>query len=506
MRSITGLIEKGCSGTHDIPDGAVTSFRSAWAEVVAMTEGLDSMLHPERLAHAIRDSVYRVACVGVAEVGAFASALAAKTRKQKVKQICTDHIAKNHKRHSELAELIKAAQSKVLLHLGEVDEEIQVALDYAARFFQFCNHFQAMADHPEGGDEATCSDTLACVGILRKCPNFGELIMPVLEPPMKKNMNAFSEVFANDSPLVQEMIQRLDENCASACAHFKSGVVEYIASFKVTMDESIDNTTVEERCNWSLETQRVAPLHELAARIGDECFKKDITVICRFVEFAKAFAIAIKTMRKLVLIGDLRPTAEMARAFKDLKQCMEAVQNAAATKPGGAQYVRVLKDTVPDPLLLAGSLEAASNLSMKVGRQWTDMIEDSCKKLDGMCPSWELVKDNLLENNDMKRALVDNPHFAKITPELNALTDLRCTVDVAARGMLAPQVLVEADRVRTRTTQTIAVTYILHQIEKVLPNADDKPKAVKNLRAALKQKGMELTEEMGDKLDKIASS
>ena len=152
--------------------------------------------------------------------------------------------------------------------------------------------------------------------------------------------------------------------------------------------------------------------------------------------------------------------------------------------------VRAFDGLVEHPVFMAKALEAAELLIGIAQHQYVMDAEQLADVVIGWCPAgWEMFGRTLMQEAEIKKALLTNAHYQQVGPGIDLLQAMRgCFKQVAKDGqgpMSSPAAFRKVKFAIEHGSMTVATTFALYHLERVIPqldNATAQAKAAADLR------------------------
>ena len=213
-------------------------------------------------------------------------------------------------------------------------------------------------------------------------------------------------------------------------------------------------------------------------------------------------------------VKDLR--AKLAKATTVAKSFGE-VKMHELFAPGAGSHLAYL-DGVTNALNLHNSLISQSQgLLTSICEDWAEQLTKLCELIDSMCPklgdaSWQVKEDQLLENHEYKKVMLQNPHYEFLGPaceHLSAATKLFKDINNDGCGaVLTPEQHKLAKDMVKLGSSTVATTFALYNLTEFLPsiaNATKRKSEAELVREQLRNKHVKLTPSMKSCLDSFTN-
>ena len=152
-------------------------------------------------------------------------------------------------------------------------------------------------------------------------------------------------------------------------------------------------------------------------------------------------------------------------------------------------------DSVCTPDRVAGIINDGKATLDIIQKTWADGLTSQCDTLEKMIPAWEASEAKLMENEELKKALLTNPHFQSLSGLAAKLQSfLASLVKLQGDGgskMIIPVAVKRARELCVLATRTVIVTWGLYQLASVLPQvvAAERPAAVAKVVKQIAEKG-----------------
>ena len=105
---------------------------------------------------------------------------------------------------------------------------------------------------------------------------------------------------------------------------------------------------------------------------------------------------------------------------------------------------------------------------------WKADLDQMCSLMDGMCPAWMPVRETMLSNDEVCKALLANTeNYGKIGPlanEMKAQIAFFNSIRQDSLGYLVPKTDIEKCRTAcTLGVETLGFTFVIHHIRNEFP-------------------------------------
>ena len=227
---------------------------------------------------------------------------------------------------------------------------------------------------------------------------------------------------------------------------------------------SLDDGVFKEAMSWATKT-------------SDTLLFGQLTVLHAVHSVLKAVASVQVMAREVLVVGGAggKISEEQATAVKDMRARYAAFQSMIDGSPSvfaalvtDASHIVVLDGILKREVFQANLADCISKCVLKFSTRWSSDMTVLCDALDQACPSWEPVRDTLLDEKIMVKAMVDNERYSSIAPLMNEVRNqikLVKSIHSDRRGALVDAGLIQrAVRCSDFAVETVAFTFYLFKV------------------------------------------